>query len=378
MATSAAYASWHKCRLGYGVFRHISAFLSCFVLLLLAIFPSSSFAQTQPLTVGVMVSPPFVMVDDGKYTGLAIDLWEEIASEKKWQFEYRDYHTFRDLLDATSAGRVDLAATNITITQQRALRVDFTQPWFDGGMRLMVSTEQTTGFRSILKGLAQAGFITAYAWIAFVIILATAFLTLFDRRFDKSFPVRWRDGTAESFYTVMSVVTSGRPPARKNLFGWLGRVWQALWLVCGIAVLAFVTSSVTSVMTTLSLSTQIDNVDDLGDRAVGVLDGSVEEDYAIERGLTVRSYSDLADATTALVDGDVMAIIADAPVLEYYAHTNPDLPVNVVGRLFERDKYGFALPHHSPLIREMTLAVLGAVDSDRIEALQSKYFGIDP
>src|SRR5699024_7737798 len=141
--------------------------------------------------------------------------------------------------------------------------VDFTQPWFDGGMRLMVRSEQGTGLRSIVKGLAQAGFITAYTWIIFVIALATILLTLFDRRFDKSFPLRWREGIAESFYTVMSVVTSGRPPARKTLFGWLGRIWQALWLVCGVAVLAFVTSSVTSVMTTLAITNQITSVDDL-------------------------------------------------------------------------------------------------------------------
>lgn len=352
------------------------AALVCFMLVFLAIFPRAGSAQTQPLTVGVLVSPPFVMGSDGKFTGLAIDLWEELASEKQWQFKYREYKTFRDLLDATDSREIDLAMTNLTITQQRALKVDFTQPWFDGGMRLMVSTEQGTGFRGIVRGLTQAGFITAYAWIAFVMLLATVLLTLFDRRFDKSFPARWRDGIAESFYTVMSVATSGRPPARKNLFGWLGRIWQALWLVCGIAVLAFVTSSVTSVMTTLSLSNQIHSVDDLGDRPVGVLDGTVEENYAREQGLVARSYADLSDATTALINGEITAIIADAPVLEYYAHINPALPVNVVGRLFERDKYGFALPRHSPLTRDVTLAVLGAVDAGRIEELSSKYFGI--
>jgi len=77
-------------------------------------------------------------------------------------------------------------------------------------------------------------------------------LTFFDRRFDKSFPESWREGIAESFYTVMSVATSGKPAKRSNLFGWVGRIWQGLWLVCGVAVVAYVTSSVTSVMTTLS------------------------------------------------------------------------------------------------------------------------------
>lgn len=375
-AEFAAWTSRHKSRLEHRAFSHVGALFVCFVLAFLTIFPRAGFAQAQPLTVGVMVSPPFVTEDNGKFTGLAIDLWEEVAAEKEWQFEYREYETFRDLLDATDSGHVDLAMTNLTITQQRALKVDFTQPWFDGGMRLMVNTEQGTGFRGVIKGLAQAGFITAYAWIALVIILATALLTLFDRRFDTSFPSRWRDGAAESFYTVMSVVTSGRPAARKNLFGWLGRIWQALWLVCGIAVLAFVTSSVTSVMTTLSLSNQISSVSDLGDRPVGVLVGTVEEDYAREQGLATRSYPSLSVATTALLNGEITAIIADAPVLEYYAHINPDLPVSVVGRLFERDKYGFALPLHSPLTREMTLAVLGAVDAGRVEELETRYFGV--
>lgn len=239
----------------------------------------------------------------------------------------------------------------------------------------MVSSDKGAGFQSVVKGLAQAGFITAYAWIVFVVLFATVLLTLFDRRFDQSFPARWRDGVAESFYTVMSIVTSGRAPARKNLFGWLGRVWQALWLVCGVGILAFVTSSVTSVMTTLAISSQINSVDDLNGRAVGVLVGTVEEDYARKQGLSMRSYASLDEAAAALGNGDVVAVIADAPVLEYYVYSNPGLPVNVVGRLFERDKYGFALPLQSPLSREVTLAVLGAVDEGKVDEFKTKYLG---
>lgn len=75
---------------------------------------------------------------------------------------------------------------------------------------------------NLISGLSDAGFLKAYAWIASIIVAATVFLTFFDRRFDTSF---------ESFYTVMSVATSGKPPSRKNLFGWVGRIWQGLWLV---------------------------------------------------------------------------------------------------------------------------------------------------
>lgn len=350
-------------------------FALMFLAALLTLFPRTGTTKESALTVGVLVSPPFVMKSEQAYSGLAIDLWEDLAADKQWAYQYKEYATFRDLLSATESGELDVAMTNLTITQQRALKVDFTQPWFDGGMRLMVSSDKGTGFQSVVKGLAQAGFITAYAWIVFVVLFATVLLTLFDRRFDQSFPARWRDGVAESFYTVMSIVTSGRAPARKNLFGWLGRIWQALWLVCGVGILAFVTSSVTSVMTTLAISSQINSVDDLNGRAVGVLVGTVEEDYARKQGLSMRSYASLDEAAAALGNGDVVAVIADAPVLEYYVYSNPGLPVNVVGRLFERDKYGFALPLQSPLSREVTLAVLGAVDEGKVDEFKTKYLG---
>jgi ABC-type amino acid transport substrate-binding protein len=314
---------------------------------------------------------------DGTYSGMAVELWESLAESLGLTYRYVELESVRDLVNAAASGRIDVAVTNLTITEPRARRLDFTQPWYDGGNRIMVATDQEHGFATLVAGLRDAGFLKAYAWIAVVIVSATILLTLFDRRFDEGFPRRWRDGLAESFYTVMSVATSGKPPARKNLFGWIGRIWQGLWLVCGIAVLAYVTSTVTSVMTTLSLTNRITSLDDLTNQPVAVMTGTVQEEFVRNEGLRTRSYSGLDQAVTALLDGDVAAIIHDAPVLEYYAHTHHDQPVDVVGRLFEKDKYGFALPRESPLTRPLTLALLAALDSDKVEELQVKYFGSD-
>ena len=349
------------------------------VLLLLAALPQTTAAQPSdpdaPLEVGVFVDPPFVMSDGEGYVGMAIDLWEQVADGLGRDYTYVELETIRDLLDATAAEDIDVAVTNLTINRPRAERVDFTQPWFDGGMRIMIATDQSSGFSQLVSGLKDAGFLRAYAWIGLVILIATALLTFFDRRFDTAFPQRWRDGLAESFYAVMSVVTSGRPPARKNLFGWTGRIWQGLWLVCGIAVLAFVTSSVTSVMTTLSLTGHIESLEDLDDEPIGALTGTVGEDYARAQGLRVRTYRNLDDAVAALLESDVAAVLADAPVLEYHAHTNPGLPVDVVGPLVEPDKYGFAVPLQSPLRRLITVELLGAIAAGDVETMRARYFG---
>lgn len=77
----------------------------------------------------------------------------------------------------------------------------------------------------------------------------------------------------------------------------------------------------------------------------------------------------------ALQSGGVDAIIGDAPVLEYYAHSNPALPLSVVGPIFHPDKYGFAFRHGDELGHQITLQILAQQETGALEALRRKYFG---
>jgi ABC-type amino acid transport substrate-binding protein len=332
---------------------------------------------TEPLRVGLYVSPPFVMQEQGQFTGMAIELWEALAERLGLQTDYRPLPTVSELIDAAANGDIDVAVTNLTITQGRAERIDFTYPWFDAGLRIMIRDHQGTGFLDVMTGLRDSGFLRAYLWLALIVAAATLLLTAFDRKFDPEFPKRWRDGMAESFHAIMSVAT-GRPSGRKNMFGWVGRVWQGLWIVCGIAVLAFVTSSVTSVMTTLSLTNQIHSLSDLPGKPIGVFTGSVAENFAISQGLDIHSFANIDEAVAVLRDGRIAAIVGDAPVLEYYSFTHPDQGVTVIGGIFEPDKYGFALPLGSPLTRQLTVELIGAHERGLVKELHDKYFGESP
>jgi polar amino acid transport system substrate-binding protein len=331
----------------------------------------------QPVRVGLYVSPPFVIQEKDQFTGMAVELWESLARAQGLQSDYKSFPTVRALLDAAANSDVDVAVTNLTITQGRAQRIDFTYPWFDAGLRIMVNERQGAGFLEVVTGLRDSGFLRAYAWIAFVVAAASVLLTLLDRRFAPDFPRRWRDGIAESFFSVMSIA-AGKPTGRKNVFGWVGRIWQGLWLVCGIAVLAFVTSSVATVMTTLSLANQINSLSDLPGKAVGVFTGSVSEDFARNAGLDLHSFPDIDAAVAALLDGSITAIIGDAPVLEYYAHRHPEQRVDVIGGVFEPDKYGFGLPLNSSSTRRLTVELIGAHERGLVEQLHTKYFGESP
>lgn len=333
--------------------------------------------DAQPVTVGVYVNPPFIIKEGATYSGLAFELFEDMARRGNLAPSYVDYTTPKDLLAATAAGDVEVGIGNLTITRERAQAVDFTFPWHDGGLRIMTDG-QAGGLsaREILGELGDAGHLRAFLWLGFFIIAATILLTIFDRRFDKDFPKKWMPGFIESFYHVMSITTSGRT-ARKNLFGHFGRLFSAFWLIFGVAVLAYVTSSVTSVMTAAAVTDEINDVGDLRDRTVGVLAGGASELYARSIGLSVRPYESLAAAEAGLRAEEIDAVVGDAMALEYHAHHVADAGMNVVGPLFDPEKYGFATPPGSPLAHSISLDLMGAHEDGTTETLRTKYLGVE-
>lgn len=347
-----------------------------FVASLLCLVTFLSWAQEpQRVRVGLYVSPPFVMEgEDGQLEGMALELWESIAQRKHLQSEYQVFATLGELLQATEDGSVDVAVTNLTITRERATHIDFTHPWFDAGLRIMVNQERAAGARDVLAGLRESGHLRGYAWLASVVLVMTLLFTLFYRKFDKDYPRRWRDGLAEGFYSVMTMATSGKM-TRTNVFGWMGRIWEGLWLVCGIAVVSYITASIASVMTSLSLTSQINGLRDLPGKRVGVFAGSVAEEFMHEQLISARAYPGMDEAVQALLHGHIDAIVGDAPVLQYYLHVNPDKPLLVVGRIFHPDKYAFGLNHQSPLTRPLSVEVIGAQESGEVRRLREKYFG---
>jgi ABC-type amino acid transport substrate-binding protein len=348
----------------------------CMTMACAAFAQVESETSTRIVNVGVYVSPPFVTAQNSTYGGMAIDLWEVVAGRLDLATRYVAYPTFRELVDATRKGEIDAAATNLTITRDRAEIISFTQPWYDAGLRIMVPDAASGGFWSVVSGLGNAGHLRAYAWLLVVVATATIGFTLFDRKFDPEFPKRWREGVAESFHHVVSIATAGRT-ARKNLFGWMGRIWQAIWMVVGVGVIAYVTSSVTSVMTTVSIERGIHSLADLPGKTVGVFTGSVAEDFVGELGIASRPYPDIDAAAAALKAGEIDAIIGDAPILEHFAHGKPEENVAVVGNIFHPDKYGFAFPHGSDLTRSVTLQLLRLMEDGTVETLRSAYFRND-
>jgi polar amino acid transport system substrate-binding protein len=327
--------------------------------------------------IGVYINPPFVVKEGGVYSGMAIELWQKVATELALVSQYQEFPNATELVKATADGAVEAAVSNISITTSRAQAVDFTQPWFDAGLRVMVHADSGVGFKEVMSGLRDAGHLANFAWLAVAILAATVLITAFDRRLDADFHPRWRDGLAENFHHVIALAIKGEAK-RKNLFGWAGRIGQGLWLLFSVAVIAYVASSITSVMTAAHIANRINSVTDLEGRMVGVRRGSVAENAIKMFDVRTRTFNHVEDAAAALVRREIAAVVDDNPLLEYFAHTHPDLPLDVVGNTFHPDKYGFAFTPGSTLTKPVSLRIIGLEESGEIERLRARYFGFKP
>ncbi|WP_295517725.1 transporter substrate-binding domain-containing protein [uncultured Pseudomonas sp.] len=329
-----------------------------------------------PLRIGVYVTAPFVMTGPYGYNGLAVDLWNAVGAKLGRKTEFVRAASLPDLLGAARSGRIDIAVANVFVTAERAEQLSFTQPWFNGGLRILVNEERQIGPLSLLHDLHKLGYLTSYAWLGAGLLLITLLLTLVERRLDKEFPPQWWPGLAISFYHVMAVTTTGKT-SHKNLFGSLGTVLAALWMACSVAVMAYVTSTVTSVMTVNSITSRITGLGDLPGKRIGVEAGSLSEDHIARLGLDYRAFPDLDQAVAALTTQEIDAVVDDAATLEYFDQQHPTLPIQVVGKIFEPRKYAFALPLNSPLTHDVTVALLSLEEDQTAGKLRTQYFGAD-
>ena len=86
--------------------------------------------------------PPFEFEKDGEYTGIDIDLINAIAENQGFEIEFNPMD-FGGIIPALQAGQLDVAIAGMSITDERKEIVDFSDPYFDAGLSLVVADDNS-------------------------------------------------------------------------------------------------------------------------------------------------------------------------------------------------------------------------------------------
>lgn len=321
---------------------------------------------------GIYLNPPFVMKDTaGYYTGMAIDLWKLAAEDLNLRPEYIEYNTWSELMHAIISGDVEIGVSSISVTYERAKILEYTFPWYDSGLRIMV---KTSGNSSIWTELRRNGHLQAYLWITLALIVLTVVLTIIHRRREPDFPRDWTEGFSESLYRLVLAIKTG--VVNNQNYSWIGKVLAVFWMLTGIGLVAYVTSSITSSMTTIALTHDIHSLNDLPGKRVGVLEGTIGEEYMQARGVPTIPYNNIEQAAEALSNNDIDAIVEDAPVLEYWSFNNADKQFRIVGNIFHPDKLAFASnKRYAAQMDSLSIVIIKLFEQGKINEIRNTYFG---
>ncbi len=109
------------------------------VLALLMVAMGLSAGDKKEWTVGTNAEfAPFSYVDDDGLKGFEIDIVEELSQRMNYLVKWVDM-PFEALIPEVMMGNVDLVAAGITITEERAKRVAFSQPYLSGDPLVILS-----------------------------------------------------------------------------------------------------------------------------------------------------------------------------------------------------------------------------------------------
>lgn len=96
-------------------------------------------AQAAETVVGVDANfMPFEFKVDGKLTGFDVELFEAIAKEIGLDFKWQTMD-FNGIIPGLQSKSIDAAIAGITIKSEREMVVDFSHPYYDSGLIILVA-----------------------------------------------------------------------------------------------------------------------------------------------------------------------------------------------------------------------------------------------
>ena len=111
--------------------------------------------EAETLRVAVYDVPPYGYVDtDGSISGVSVDLWRRVAEQMEWPFKLIPVADMESILSGLEQGRFDAAIGAITITPERAARVDFSYPAHRSGVAIAIRKETGPLFAIMSYGTA--------------------------------------------------------------------------------------------------------------------------------------------------------------------------------------------------------------------------------
>ncbi|HEY1051759.1 MAG TPA: transporter substrate-binding domain-containing protein [Prosthecobacter sp.] len=323
---------------------------------------------------------PFSFEKDGRRVGYAAELWEQLARETGVEYEIQVVNTAAEIIDAVKNKAADVGVGAITVNAEREAVIDFSQPFYESGLQILTAGGGGSfgdSMLSLIKNLFNLELIGMFLLLLFTMLVISHLVWRYEHKVNgDQWPENYRAGLWESFWWTISTLLVGGAD-NKGPVGVGGRIIAIVWMLLSIVLVSLLTASFTTTLTVNTLKGDINGPGDLPGKKVATVTGSAPVGWLTKKGAKVDAYATVTECVMALKDGKVDAVVYDAPVLQYEAGKLNDDKLQMVGQMFERQNYAFALQQDSALREKLNQALLKLSEQGVGNELRKKYFGED-
>ncbi len=342
--------------------------------------PSGDVAPAGALTVAARALAPFVIYENRSYSGFEVELVRLVGANLGLDVEIYAVDTVAKQIDDITRDVAQLGLGGVAVTASREEVVDFSLPVLDSGLTILTHAQESRGISDRILSFFDAIVSSDLPWLlvvfAVAVLIAAHLIWWLERHHNPDFAVPYRRGIWDSFYwsvVTMSTVGYGDKVAR----GTRGRVLALLWIALGTLVFASFTAAIASSLAVSELRADLSGPSDLPGRRVATVAHTAGETYLPSIGVGPVLADNIEEAYGSLSEGEVDAIVFDAPVLRFHAARVGAGEVVTAGADFQRVQYGFILSENNGQLRErINIALLDLIESGVYSRLHDRWFGI--
>ncbi|WMV34951.1 hypothetical protein MTR67_028336 [Solanum verrucosum] len=321
-------------------------------------------------------------------TGFCADVFKQVIESLPYALPY-EFIPFQILDSPTSPDFDDLAYKlfsekfdamigDITISANRSKYVDFTLPFTESGFSAVVPVKDDDRKNAwiFVKPLKSELWVTTGAFFVFIGFV----VWVLEHRVNKEFRGPKREQVGMIFWFSFSTLVFAHKERVTSNFT---RFVLIVWVFVVLVLTSSYTASLTSMLTAQKIQPTITDLNDLIKRGeyLGYQKGSFVRGVLKSMkfdSTKFRSYSTLEEYNDALSrgskNGGVGAIVDELPYLRLFLNKYCRKYI-MVGPTYKTAGFGFAFPKGSPLVPDVSRAVLKVMEGEFMNNIIQKWFG---
>ena len=327
------------------------------------------------LLVGTKAEPPFSMQDqDGRWIGISIDLWRQIAAQLHLTYEFVELDQYH-LLAGLQNRSLDLVVSILTITPDRLDKFDFTYPFYTAGLGIAVPFKEKNAWSSVLKQFFSHTVLVIVMIIFSVLLLVGVLMWWFERKPNPDhFGGNAVQGIGSGFWFAAGTMTAvGYGDKHPKTLG--GRVTAFILMFTGVILVSLFTAAITSILTVKQLENPVRGLQDLKKAVVGTMPYTTSASFLKNNSIAFQTYPSVDEGLAAVLHGDIKAFVYDAPELRYRIKQRFQGNLEVLPQTYSQEDYAIALVDDSPLRKSINQVLVQKIRQPEWQETLSHYLG---